>query len=70
QERVVPELIQNEMTAEKLASESLRLLENPAEAMRIRQNLAKVSASLDTGEDPLALAAKLIAHRLVPDSAN
>lgn len=70
QERIVPELIQNEMTAENLAIEAVRLLENPAEARRMRERLAKVSASLDTGEDPLALAARLIAGRLVPNTGN
>lgn len=64
EERIVPELIQNEMTAENLAREALRLLENPAEARRMRDRLARVSASLDTGRDPLALAAELIARRI------
>lgn len=70
QERVVPELIQNEMTAENLASEALRLLENPAEARQMRERLARVSASLDTGEDPLDLAAALIARRLAVRSGD
>lgn len=70
QERVVPELIQNEMTAENLARESLRLLENPDEARSMRERLARVSASLDMGEDPLALAARLVARRLVANSGD
>lgn len=60
-ERVVPELIQNEMTAGNLAGETLRLLEDAGEASRMRQRLARVAASLDTGRDPLALAAELVA---------
>lgn len=69
QERVVPELIQNEMTAENLAREALRLLENPGEASQMRERLARVSASLDTGGDPLELAARLIAGRVQAGSA-
>jgi lipid-A-disaccharide synthase len=64
QERIVPELIQNEMTPENLAVEAVRLLENPAESGRMRKRLAKISASLDTGQDPLELAANLIARRV------
>jgi lipid-A-disaccharide synthase len=70
QERVVPELIQNEMTAENLAREAVRLLENPAEARRMRERLGKVSASLDTGEDALVRAAGLIARRLAANSGS
>ncbi len=70
QERAVPELIQNEMTAENLAREALRLLENPAEARSMRERLARISASLDTGEDPLALAAQLVARRLAANSGD
>ena len=70
QERAVPELIQNEMTAENLAREALRLLENPVEARSMRERLARISASLDTGEDPLALAARLVARRLAANSGD
>jgi len=70
QERVVPELIQNEMTAENLAREAVRLLENPAEARRMRDGLGKVSDSLDVGEDPLVRAAGLIARRLTANSGS
>lgn len=65
-ERVVPELIQNEMTPDKVAGAALRILQDEGEAARMRQRLSRVSASLDTGRDPLALAAELVARRVKP----
>lgn len=63
-ERVVPELIQNEMTAENLASEALRLLGDPDEARRMKAALEQVSRSLDTGRHPMEAAADVVAGRL------
>jgi lipid-A-disaccharide synthase len=54
--RVVPELMQNEVTGEALAGEALRLLsEEPAQ--RMRQELARVAAALSGDRDPIEEAA-------------
>ena len=46
---VVPELIQDEMTEERVASETLRLLEDPAAAESMRRDLREVKSRLGTG---------------------
>jgi lipid-A-disaccharide synthase len=46
---VVPELIQDDMTAERVASETLRLLEDPEAAERMRRDLREVTSRLGTG---------------------
>lgn len=45
-ERIVPELIQDDFTPERVAAEALRLLEHPDEAARTRVALAAVRAKL------------------------
>lgn len=52
-EAVVPELIQEHMTGERLASESFRLLEDGLARQRMRAGLARVSALLSTDHDPI-----------------
>jgi lipid-A-disaccharide synthase len=44
--RVVPELMQNEMTGERLAAEAARLLDNAAERGKMKEELARVSVLL------------------------
>jgi lipid-A-disaccharide synthase len=64
---VVPELIQNDMTAERLAAAATELLASESRLAQMRADLAKVHASLKLagcGNDPLALAASAIAARL------
>ena len=65
-ERVVPELIQNEMTAENISREALRLLTAPGAARTMRAALERVSGSLDTGSHPMEVAAGIVARRLQP----
>ena len=57
---VVPELMQNEVTGERLATEALRLLENVDERERMRQGLREVRARLATDVDPLEKAAQIV----------
>jgi lipid-A-disaccharide synthase len=57
---VVPELMQNEMSGERLAAEALRLLDDPAARNRMRQELGGVAASLGSAEDPFQRAAGII----------
>jgi lipid-A-disaccharide synthase len=44
--RVVPELIQDDLTPERLALEAARLLDSPTERNRMREDLAEVRAKL------------------------
>ncbi len=55
--QVVPELIQDQMTADRIASEALKLLED-ADAMKtMRAGLAEVAKSLGSERDPMEIAA-------------
>jgi lipid-A-disaccharide synthase len=58
--RIVPELIQDQMTAENLASEALTLLENGTARELMRSDLAEVARKLSAPEDPLEVAASLV----------
>ncbi len=58
--RIVPELIQDQMTAESLARETLALLENEAARENMRRDLAAVALKLSGPEDPLEVAASLV----------
>ena len=62
--RIVPELIQDQMTAENLAQEALVLLENDDKREGMRRNLAEVAQKLWGPEDPLELAASLVEKNL------
>jgi lipid-A-disaccharide synthase len=55
--RVVPELIQGDMTAERLSGEALALLESPERRSRMRVELAGVAARLASGGNVMASAA-------------
>jgi lipid-A-disaccharide synthase len=57
---VVPELIQHDMTPERIAAEGLRLLENPAARQEMRAGLAEVAAKLASERDPMEVAADWI----------
>lgn len=57
---IVPELMQNEVRADRLAAEAVRLLESPAAASEMKQNLGAVAAALSTGGDPLERAADAV----------
>jgi lipid-A-disaccharide synthase len=55
--RIVTELIQRDLTAERLSAEALKLLENPAARDRMKTDLAGVAAALASGRDPMEVAA-------------
>jgi lipid-A-disaccharide synthase len=54
---VVPELIQDEMTAEKIAAEALPLLEDSAVREHMRAGLGEVAGKLGSERDPMEIAA-------------
>lgn len=58
--RIVPELIQNEMTAEKIAAEAIRLLDDRAASEGMRRELTEVARKLESERDPMETAAEWI----------
>lgn len=58
--QVVPELIQQDMTPEKIAQATAELLEDASRADRMRSDLASVRAALTRDGDPLGRVADLI----------
>lgn len=61
---IVPELIQQDMTPDRLASEAGHLLSQPAHAARMRADLAAVKIALTKGGDPFQRVADSIADCL------
>ncbi len=57
---IVPELIQNEMTSEKLATAASAILSDPECAQRMRRDLAAVREALSGSVDPLDKAAAIV----------
>jgi lipid-A-disaccharide synthase len=66
--RVVPELIQDDLTPERLAMETARLLDSPAERDRMREDLAEVRAKLGAA-GAIDRAADIIAAMLAGEPA-
>ena len=64
---VVPELMQNEMSGERLAHEALRLMVDPAARERMRTDLAQVAARLAGESDPMERAAAVVRQVLRMD---
>jgi lipid-A-disaccharide synthase len=58
--RIVPELIQDEMTGKRIAAEAIRLLEDEDARRRMRADLAEVARGLATDTDPMEAAAMWI----------
>lgn len=58
--RVVPELIQDDMTGERLAGEATGLLDDPAARAEMKAGLANVRRKLETDRDPMDTAVDLI----------
>ena len=62
--KIVPELIQDQITAESLALEAAALVENVAARERMRRDLAEVAQKLTGPDNPLDVAAALVEKRL------
>lgn len=62
--RIVPELIQDDMTAGSLAREALSLLENDAPRGAMRLDLAEVALKLSGGDHPMEVAASVVENYL------
>jgi len=59
---VVPELIQHDMTVERLAGEASKLLEDSEARERMKAGLAQVAEKLKTRRDPMETAAEWVAR--------
>lgn len=60
EKKIVPELIQSEMTGERIAAEATRLLNDDAARNRMREDLAEVARRLASSRDPMETAAEWI----------
>ena len=58
--RIVPELIQHEMTGDRIATEAMRLLQDESGRAAMKADLAEVSGKLRSGRDPMETAADCI----------
>ena len=58
--RIVPELMQDEATGERLAAEASQLLQNPAARESMQRELAAVTGALTTPEHPMDIAARIV----------
>ena len=58
--RVIPELMQENMSGEKLAAETLRLLQSPQERDDMKSGLAEVAHALRSDHDPFEVAARIV----------
>ena len=61
---VVPELMQEEMTGERLAAETTRLLDSETDRAKMKADLRAVSAKLAFEGDPIAHAARVVVRLL------
>jgi lipid-A-disaccharide synthase len=62
--RVAPELIQDDLTADRLADEALRLLDDQAARDEMKDELRIVAQKLSGSEDPLEVAARIVEKHL------
>jgi lipid-A-disaccharide synthase len=62
---VVPELMQNEMSGERLALEAFRLLQDGGARERMRLELSEVAAKLSGESDPMERAAAIVRDLLM-----
>ena len=58
--KVIPELIQEACTGERLAVEARRLLDDPAARLAVQMGLQEVASKLASGEDPMEKAAGIV----------
>jgi len=62
--RIVPEFMQDDMTAPRLAEEALRLLSDEDARQNMRQELALVVQKLSGPDDPMEVAAAVVEEHL------
>jgi lipid-A-disaccharide synthase len=67
--KIAPELIQDDMTGERIAAEAVRLLEDGTAMDAMRDGLKEVAAKLATADDPMETAAGCI-EKVVHEEAS
>jgi lipid-A-disaccharide synthase len=67
---VVPELIQDDLTPERLSTEAVRLLSDDSARENMRAELAQVAEKLSGRENPLERAAGLVEELLTGAAAS
>lgn len=65
--RIVPELIQSNLTGERLAGEAMRLLSHNDARNQMRRDLASVARQLSGPEDPMEVAASVVERFLIEE---
>ena len=68
--RVVPEIMQNDLTGERLAGEALRLLDNPDARSAMRADLDEVARKLAWSGHPMEIAASIVESYLDKELAH
>ncbi len=58
--KIAPELIQDEMTGQRIAAEAIRLLDDPVALETMRAGLKEVAAKLASERDPMEIAAEWV----------
>ena len=58
--KVIPELIQEACTGERLAAEARRLLDDPEARLAVQMGLQEVARKLASEEDPMDKAANIV----------
>lgn len=64
---IVPELIQSDMTGQRLAAEAVRLLSSDEARIRMRSDLGEVAAKLSRPDDPMDVAASVVEQFLTKE---
>jgi lipid-A-disaccharide synthase len=65
--RIVPELIQSNLTGERLAGEAMRLLSDNDARNQMRRDLASLARQLSGPEDPMEVAASVVERFLIEE---
>lgn len=68
--KIVPELIQHDMTADRLATEAIRLLDDERLRREMRDGLAEVRTKLNSVRDPMENAVEVVERVFVKETAN
>jgi lipid-A-disaccharide synthase len=63
--KVVPELMQSQMTGEAIAAETARLLDNATERAKMKEELARVAVLLSGTGDAIIRAADAVERALL-----
>jgi lipid-A-disaccharide synthase len=67
--KIAPELIQGDMTGERIAAEAMRLLDDPKLIGAQRAGLREVAAKLQSEQDPMEVAAEWV-EKVVHEKAS